>query len=137
MHSDRGCQYASETHSTLLSEHGFLASMSRKGNCWDNAVMERFFLNLKMERVWQRSYANSMEAIQDITDYIVGFYNTERLHSTWANNLPETLSNNFRRQPDIPNSLSACPRLLDREKFLFRSLLLRNARVKGARSVLP
>ena len=82
VHSDRGCQYASETHSTLLSEHGFLASMSRKGNCWDNAVMERFFLNLKMERVWQRSYANSMEAIQDITDYIVGFYNTERLHST-------------------------------------------------------
>ena len=56
--------------------------MSRKGNCWDNAVMERFFLNLKMERVWQKDYANHSEATKDITDYIVGFYNSIRLHST-------------------------------------------------------
>ncbi len=55
--------------------------MSRKGNCWDNAVMERFFLNLKMERVWQTRYANHAEAKQDITDYIVNFYNSTRLHS--------------------------------------------------------
>lgn len=55
--------------------------MSRKGNCWDNAVMERFFLNLKMERVWQRAYANHGEARADIADYIVNFYNTQRLHS--------------------------------------------------------
>lgn len=82
VHSDRGSQYAGEAHSGLLSTHGFTASMSRKANCWDNAVMERFFLNLKMERVWQRSYANAAEAIDDVTDYIVGFYNTVRLHST-------------------------------------------------------
>ncbi len=56
--------------------------MSRKGNCWDNAVMERFFLNLKMERVWQHDYANHAEAQADIADYIVGFYNPIRLHST-------------------------------------------------------
>ena len=56
--------------------------MSRKGNCWDNAVMERFFLSLKMERVWQRDYANHTEAACDIADYIVGFYNSHRLHST-------------------------------------------------------
>ena len=56
-------------------------SMSRKGNCWDNAVMERFFLNLKMERVWRRSYASHCEARADIADYIVNFYNTQRLHS--------------------------------------------------------
>ena len=56
--------------------------MSRKGNCWDNAVMERFFLSLKMERVWHRDYANHSEAIRDITQYIVGFYNGVRLHST-------------------------------------------------------
>ena len=56
--------------------------MSRKGDCWDNAVMERFFLNLKMERVWQRDYANHTEAKVDIADYIVGFYNGIRLHST-------------------------------------------------------
>ena len=81
VHSDRGSQYASELHRAQLRRHGLQASMSRKGNCWDNAVMERFFLNLKMERVWQRDYANHAEAIRDITDYIVGFYNNVRLHS--------------------------------------------------------
>ena len=55
--------------------------MSRKGNCWDNAVMERFFLNLKMELVWQRHYANHGEARRDSAAYIVGFYNCTRLHS--------------------------------------------------------
>lgn len=82
VHSDRGCQYASDAHSALLARHGLRASMSRKANCWDNAVMERFFLNLKMERVWQRDYANHAEAIRDVADYIVGFYNSVRLHST-------------------------------------------------------
>ena len=56
--------------------------MSRKGNCWDNAVMERFFINLKMERVWQKDYANHAEAAKDVADYIVGFYNNSRQHST-------------------------------------------------------
>lgn len=82
VHSDRGVQYASNAHRALLDRHGCRASMSRKGNCWDNAVMERFFLNLKMERVWQCDYANHAEAIRDIADYIVGFYNAVRLHST-------------------------------------------------------
>ena len=62
--------------------------MSRKGNCWDNAAMERFFLSLKTERVWQRDYANHGEAITDIADYIVGFYNSVRLHSTLGNVAP-------------------------------------------------
>ncbi len=56
--------------------------MSRKCNCWDNAVMERFFLNLKMERVWRRQYANHTEAIRDVTDYMINFYNSRRLHSS-------------------------------------------------------
>ena len=64
--------------------------MSRKGNCWDNAVMERFFLNLKTERVWRRDYANHLEAEKDITEYIVGFYNCVRLHSA-RGNLPPTV----------------------------------------------
>lgn len=81
VHSDRGSQYASTAHSELLSRHHCIASMSRKGNCWDNAVMERFFLNLKMERVWRHQYANHTEAVADIADYIVNFYNTRRLHS--------------------------------------------------------
>lgn len=82
VHTDRGSQYASQIHRDLLARHGLVASMSRKANCWDNAVMERFFLSLKMERVWQRRYANPAEAIVDITHYIVAFYNTRRLHST-------------------------------------------------------
>jgi len=65
-------QYASELYQALLIKHGFICSMSRKGNCWDNAVAERFFLNLKMERVWQRSYANQSEAKTGIMAYIVG-----------------------------------------------------------------
>jgi transposase InsO family protein len=81
-HSDRGSQYAGSEYQALLGRHGMRCSMSRKGNCWDNAVMERFFLNLKMERVWRKDYANQGEAIKDITDYIVRFYNEGRLHST-------------------------------------------------------
>jgi putative transposase len=64
VHSDRGTQYASSLHQALLAQHGLIGSMSRKGNCWDNAVMERFFL--KMERVWQKNYANHAEAMTDI-----------------------------------------------------------------------
>jgi putative transposase len=75
-------QYASDEYQALLKQHRVVCSMSRKGNCWDNSVMERFFLNLKMERVWQRQYANHHEAQRDITQYIVGFYNSVRLHST-------------------------------------------------------
>ena len=85
VHSDRGSQYASDSHRALLAKHGLVGSMSRKGNCYDNSVMERFFLNLKMERVWQRDYANHAEAMSDIADYIVGFYNSVRLHSTLGN----------------------------------------------------
>ncbi len=85
VHSDRGSQYASDRYQALLAEHGFVCRMSRKGSCWDNAVAERFLLNLKMERVWQRNYANHAEARLDVINYIVGFYNSERLHSVLSN----------------------------------------------------
>jgi len=94
VHSDRGSQYASHPHQQLLDRYGLTASMSRKGNCWDNAVMERFFLNLKMERLWQRRYANPMEAARDIDHYIVGFYNTRRLHSALNYRSPVEFENN-------------------------------------------
>ena len=90
VHSDRGSQYASELHRELLSQYGLTASMSRKGNCWDNSVMERFFLSLKMERVWRRNYANQAEAEKDVADYIVGFYNSVRLHSKLGYQSPNT-----------------------------------------------
>lgn len=91
VHSDRGSQYASHPHRSLLAKHQLIASMSRKGNCWDNAVMERFFLSLKSERVWQRDYANHAEATLDITDYIVNFYNATRLHSTLGYRSPNDI----------------------------------------------
>lgn len=90
VHSDRGSQYASALYQDLLDKNGFVCSMSRKGNCWDNSVAERFFLNLKMERVWQRQYANQTEARNDIADYIVSFYNCQRLNSALGN-LPPTV----------------------------------------------
>ena len=94
VHSDRGSQYASDQYQALLTKHGFVCSMSRKGNCWDNAVAERFFLNLKMERVWQREYANQTEAKTDITAYIVGFYNCNRIHSVLGNLPPSVFERN-------------------------------------------
>ena len=97
VHSDRGSQYASALHQALLARHSLVGSMSRKGNCWDNAVMERFFLSLKTERVWQRDYANHAEAMMDIADYIVGFYNSVRLHSKLGNLPP----NAFEQQSAI------------------------------------
>ena len=75
--------------------------MSRKGNCWDNAVMERFFLNLKMERVWQKDYTNHNEAMTDVADYIVGFYNGIRLHSKLGNLSPNALERQSATQPPV------------------------------------
>ena len=97
VHSDRGSQYASALHQELLVCHSLVGSMSRKGNCWDNAVMERFFLSLKTQRVWQRDYANHADAMTDIADYIVGFYNSVRLHSKLGNLPP----NAFEQQSAI------------------------------------
>ena len=82
MHSDRGSQYASKAYRGLLKANGFVGSMSRKGDCWDNAVAESFFASLKKERVQWRHYQTRAEAQQDILDYIVMFYNSHRLHST-------------------------------------------------------
>ncbi len=101
LHSDRGSQYASHEYQALLKQHGIICSMSRKGNCWDNAVMERFFLNLKMERVWQREYANQMEANKDVTEYIVGFYNCTRRHSALGNLAPIVYEKQFSAKQPI------------------------------------
>ena len=81
--------------------------MSRKGNCWDNAVIERFFLNLKMERVWQKDYANHAEATNDIADYIVGFYNSTRLHSKLGNLSPNAFEReSISKKPIKPSEIT-------------------------------
>ncbi len=81
-HSDRGSQYASKAFRKLLRINGFQGSMSRKGDCWDNAVVESFFGSLKQERVQWRNYQTRYEAQQDILQYISSWYNPYRLHST-------------------------------------------------------
>ena len=80
-HSDRGSQYCSLDYQVLLSDYGMLASMSRKGNCWDNAPTESFFNSLKNERTHQARYATRNEARRDTFEYIEMFYNQRRRHS--------------------------------------------------------
>ncbi|WP_371113311.1 IS3 family transposase, partial [Nitrosomonas sp. Nm33] len=81
VHSDRGSQYASREYQRLLKIHGFLGSMSRAGDCFDNAVAESFFGSLKQERVQWRNYQTRYAAQQDVLQYISMFYNSHRLHS--------------------------------------------------------
>jgi len=80
-HSDRGSQYASSAYRQKLEQHRMIASMSRKGNCWDNAVTERFFRSVKSELTDHKFYSTRTEARQDIIEYIEMFYNSHRLHS--------------------------------------------------------
>lgn len=81
-HSDRGSQYASGAYQGLLRAHDLTCSMSRKGNCWDNAVVESFFSTLKRELVHHRSYRSREEARNDVFEYIEVFYNRKRRHSS-------------------------------------------------------
>lgn len=87
-HSDRGSQYASQAFQGKLGDYGMLCSMSRKGNCWDNAPTESFFNSLKNERVHGTRYATREEAIADLFDYIEVFYNRSRRHSTLGYHSP-------------------------------------------------
>jgi len=80
-HSDRGVQYASVDYRSVIQAAGFRASMSRKGDCYDNAPMESFFHTLKTELVHHQQYATKKEATRDIFAYIEGFYNRTRRHS--------------------------------------------------------
>lgn len=80
-HSDRGSQYACHAYQRLLEDAGIRCSMSRKGDCLDNAVAERFFGSLKRERMAHCQYATRQEARADVVDYIEMFYNSRRKHS--------------------------------------------------------
>jgi transposase InsO family protein len=82
MHSDRGSQYASNQHRRLIQDYGMIQSMSRRANCWDNAVMESFFKTLKVERIYGLRYETRAQAKLDIVNWIEGFYNQRRMHSS-------------------------------------------------------
>lgn len=97
MHTDRGSQFASKKYRKLIKDYAMIASMSRRANCWDNAPMESFFKTLKVERVNRQSYPTRNHARVDIVNWIEGFYNRFRLHS----------SNGYRSPVDAENSLMA------------------------------
>ena len=92
-HSDQGCQYTSHAYQNRLSDLGIKASMSRRGNCWDNAVMERFFRSLKTESISRDRYQNQEEIVWSVKKYI-HFYNTKRIHSAIGGTSP----NNYEQQ---------------------------------------
>jgi len=80
-HTDRGSQYASDSHKELLKEYGIVQSMSRRGNCYDNAVAESFFHSLKTELTHHIKFETRSQVNQAIFEYIEVFYNRQRLHS--------------------------------------------------------
>lgn len=82
LHSDRGVQYRGHEYQSALKEHGIQCSMSRKGNCWDNAVMESFFSRLKVELIYAENFNCVKDARTGIFEYIEMFYNRKRRHST-------------------------------------------------------
>jgi putative transposase len=97
MHSDRGSQYASENHRQLIRDYRMVQSMSRRANCWDNSAMESFFKTLKVERTHLRHYDTRAPAKLDIVDWIEGFYNHKRMHSSIG----------YRSPVDVESSLLA------------------------------
>jgi putative transposase len=92
-HSDRGSQYASHAYQNILREHGFRASMSRKGNCYDNACAESFFSALKNELVYLTRFKTRQEARLAIFEYIEVFYNRTRLHASLGYRTPHEFQN--------------------------------------------
>lgn len=89
-HSDRGCQYAGKQYQEKLGEFSLQCSMSRVGNCWDNAVVERLWASLKTELVYQRTFATRQQAKDAIFEWIVVWYNRKRRHSALGYVSPET-----------------------------------------------
>jgi transposase InsO family protein len=99
LHSDRGSQFASAAYRQLLAQHGLLASMSRKGNCYDNAFIESFWSSLKYELVYHHRFATFTEARTAIFDYIETFYNRTRLHSSLAYQSPIRFESQLTNHP--------------------------------------
>lgn len=81
-HSDRGIQYACTAYQAILQQHSIVSSMSRRADCWDNAVVESFFASLKVERLHERRFVTPEQVEAEVSDYIERFYNRQRRHST-------------------------------------------------------
>jgi transposase InsO family protein len=98
-HSDRGSQYASAQIRQILEANHIQVSMSRVGNCYDNAVVESFFSTLKCELIYRKNYKTRTEASADIFEYIAGFYNTVRRHSTLGYRSPYQFEDDGHHSP--------------------------------------
>jgi transposase InsO family protein len=96
-HSDQGCQYTSYDYQTALLELGVSVSMSRKGNCWDNAVAESFFSTLKLELIHRKSWRDVNHVRQEAFEYIEAFYNRRRLHSSLGYKTPALVEQEYGR----------------------------------------
>jgi transposase InsO family protein len=105
VHSDRGAQFASAPYRQTLAQHGLLASMARKGNCYDNPFIESFWSSLKYELVYHHRFATLTEARTAVFDYIEIFYNCLRLHSSLAYQTPISFESKQNEPP-----LNHCPR---------------------------
>jgi transposase InsO family protein len=105
MHTDRGCQYGAESYRQLLTQHGMQPSMSRKGNCWDNAVVESFFHTLKTALIYLEDFDTPEQAQTVVFEYIAVFYNRQRCHS--ANGYLAPLA----YEQDLKASGTLCPEM--------------------------
>ena len=96
LHSDRGVQYSSDAYRSIIAKHGFRQSMSRKGDCWDNAPMESFFKTMKAELIYPKKYYHTrQEAATSIFEYIEIYYNRQRMHSALNYQSPEDFEATF------------------------------------------
>jgi putative transposase len=100
-HSDRGSQYASDGYQDILYQVKMVCSMSRKGNCWDNAVMERFFGSLKREWIKGKIYPTREDAKKDLFKYIEWFYNNQRRHATLDYQTPAAVEEQYRKEHQV------------------------------------
>lgn len=96
-HSDRGSQYCSDDYQKLLKSFGLICSMSRKGNCWDNAVAESFFHSIKTELIYTERYTTRESAKQSIFQYLEVYYNRVRRHSAIGSIAPEVFENQWKK----------------------------------------
>ena len=106
LHSDRGSQYTSQRYQELLNQHGITASMSRKGNCWDNAPVESFFGTLKTECAERKRYESHAQARSSLFEYIETFYNRKRRHSSLGYLSPVAYEQQRKQQEEEKNVLT-------------------------------
>ncbi len=96
-HSDRGSQYCSHAYQALLKKHKLICSMSRKRNCWDNAVAESFFHSLKLELIYTEKYTTRESVKQSVFEYIEVYYNRVRRHSTIGSIAPMVFEDQYKK----------------------------------------